>query len=187
MSEKSCETCKLYGIGSHFCPITDCCGYQPEPAPIKPAVVAGLTRKEFLALPMEERRRRLEEQAKQFVKEHGYLRDDPCDGHSTMIQPELEVKEVMPLITRDERERLIQKVDWWCKDRPTVHEECAKAILEAQRDADRKVLEAKEKEWREKEADWLEKWHQGSIEMTGITHGMIERHITELRKIQEGR
>jgi hypothetical protein len=47
--------------------------------------IAGLTRREFLALPMEERRRRLEEQAKQFVQEHGYLPDDPCDGHSTMI------------------------------------------------------------------------------------------------------
>ena len=52
---------------------------------IEPIYTVGLTRKEFIALPMEERHRRLKEQAEKFVAEHGYLPDDPCDGHSTMV------------------------------------------------------------------------------------------------------
>jgi hypothetical protein len=61
--------------------------------------IAGLTRKEFIALPMEERHKRLAEQAKEFVKNHGYLPDDPCDGHSTMIQPKTK------MVTRKVREQ----------------------------------------------------------------------------------
>lgn len=133
--------------------------------------IAGLTRKEFLALPMEERHRRLAEQAKRFVKEHGYLPDDPCDGHSTMIQPKPEpvnylntcagcqtlpqcqcsniedcqrgepVKEVMPRLTIQEY------MAWRDKhmDSPLLGSRFFD--FEAQRDADMKVLEAKEKEW----------------------------------------
>ncbi len=59
-------------------------------------------------------------------------------------------------------------------------------VKEKEWDAERKHLAKEElktlKATLQKEADWLEKWHERSIEMTGITHGTIERHIAKLRQ-----
>ena len=66
-------------------------------------VIAGLTRKEFIALPMEERHKRLAEQAKEFIAKNGYLPDDPCDGHSTMIEQK-PVKAVMSVISEEQQD-----------------------------------------------------------------------------------
>ncbi len=93
-----------------FCPNRK----REKPAPVKPDKIAGLTRKEFLALPMEERHRRLKEQAEQFVKEHGYLPDDPTDGHSTMIESSAEVLLGETVLTDEE----LQKFAIGCVDYP---------------------------------------------------------------------
>ena len=92
-------------------------------------------------------------------------------------------KEVMPLITKRIGDEF--NIDLNYSD----YEKGVKKLLRAQRDAGQKVLEAKEKEWREKEADWLEKWLV-AIEIfsdtpTYIIDVGIRDHIAQLH--QEGK
>ena len=82
-------------------------------------------------------------------------------------------KEVMPLITTNLFTR--GTGEYWRAEKEK----------KAQRDADQKWsddrLEAREKEWREKEADWLENYNDNICNEGCMPTAIMSDHIAELR------
>ncbi len=105
-----------------------------------------------------------------------YLNGEPCSYEYNCEICNKKVG-VMPLVKNpfDYKEDVPMAILDWSDEDLARQSGFSKGQL-AQHDADLKVLEAKEKEWREKEAEWLEKW---------VTKGYdreLEAHIASLRQ-----